>query len=116
MRDLHTRTTPVNGAERVTLADDPVSMTEMTAEDLAHHVREAKRDRALADIAVMLWDTAKAVEPIVEMISARLLRWAALGVSAALAFQAMRVAAEWERLAVVAAFMLLTPVVIRFGK
>ena len=72
---------------------------------------EVRRDRHLAQIAVMLLDTAKVLDPVVTMISRRLLAWAALGASVALAVMALR-APSWERLAILAVFMLLSTLLV----
>lgn len=98
-----------------------VDLRELVADDAAppvpslplpQQVREVKRDRALAHITVMVLDAAKVLEPLLEIITARLLRWAALGASVGLAFLALR-APSWERLAVLAVFMLLAPYLVR---
>jgi len=80
--------------------------------ELAVH---ARRDRHLAQIAVMLLDTAKVLDPIVKMLSLRLLAWAALGSSVALAVMALR-QPSWERLAVLAVFMLLSTLLVHQGR
>lgn len=119
VRDLarESHRTTSNGHDRLALeAETEDRASELTATDLAREVRAAKRDQTLASIAVMLWDTAKALEPVIEMLSARMLRWAALGVSSALAFVAMRPAEHWERLAVLGAFMLLAPWIVGWRK
>lgn len=80
--------------------------------ELAVH---ARRDRHLAQIAVMLLDTAKVLDPLVKMLSLRLLAWAALGSSVALAVMALR-SPSWERLAVLAVFMLLSTLLVHQGR
>ena len=81
----------------------------------SQQLREAKRDRALAQIASLLLSSARALDPLVGLISARLLHWVALGVAAGLAFQALR-NPTWERLAVVACFMILCPWMLKGAK
>jgi len=113
-----------NGAQaqdRLELGDDPVTDApeSVPAPPPAHQVREVKRDRALAHMAGLILDVSRTVEPLVELISARLLRWAALGASVALAFSALRgmtgpwESAPWGRVVVLAVFMLLVPWLLR---
>ena len=105
----------VNGQERLDLGEE-VDLRALAAPDPpTMALREAKRDRALAHIAVMLLDATKVLEPLLEVISARLLRWVALGASVALAFAALR-NPSWERLAVLGVFMVLCPLLLRFGR
>ena len=111
MREL-ARELVQNGAaaqDRLDLGDDlPLQSAPEAPVPSPAQLREVKRDRALAHIAVMLLDATKVLEPLLEVISARLLRWAALGASVALAFAALR-APSWEKLAVLAVFMVLAP-------
>lgn len=102
---------PNGSQERLDLGDEPspVPAAEVPA---PRQLREVKRDRALAHIAVLLMDATKVLEPLIEVISARLLRWVALGSAVALAFAALRTP-SWERLAVLAVFMLLCPWLLR---
>ena len=115
MRDV-LREVSRNGAdqqERLDLGDEPVA--DPTPPPTTQQVREVKRDRALAQIAVMLLDATRMLEPLVELISARLLRWVALFASVALAFVALR-APSWEKLAVLAVFMVLAPLLLRVSR
>jgi len=94
---------------------------ETSAEDRAHleaveeQIRTTRREQRQAGIAVMLLDTAKVLEPIVELLCDRALRWAALGCTVTLAAFAMR-NPTWERAAIMAGFAILAPWVIRRGK
>lgn len=94
---------------------EPVDRLNLEDLELAQTVperpAEARRDRHLAQIAVMLLDTAKVLDPVVTMISKRLLAWAALGASVALAVMALR-EPSWERLSVLAVFMLLSTLLV----
>lgn len=90
---------------------DRLNLDELAQERMTDTPAEVRRDRHLAQIAVMLLDTAKALDPIVKMISSRLLAWAALGASVTLAVMALRTP-SWERLAVLAVFMLLSTLLV----
>jgi len=70
--------------------------------------RTVQRDKGVAEMAVLMIETAKMVEPVVTMIGGRVLRWATLGVAATLAFRAMQ-EPSWERAAIAGGFMLLSP-------
>ena len=121
-RELLREKVETNGAnvDRLDLSDDepeaagdPAPPTGRPAPSAAQ-LREAKRDRVLSHIAVLLLESTRALEPLLDVISARLMRWAALGASIALAFMAIRQAVEaWERLAVVGIFMLLVTLFLR---
>lgn len=76
--------------------------------------RQVRRDQKLAEIAVMLLDAAKVLEPVVELISVRALRWVAMLGSLGLAAYALK-SPSWERLAIVAVFMVLAPFLARRG-
>ena len=73
---------------------------------------EARRDRGLATMAHLLVGTAQLLEPIVSVLSRRLLGWATLIASLGLAVYAMR-EPRWERLAVLGVFMLLAPWIVK---
>ena len=104
MRDLHAvDPTPLRDPVRLEL-DDPA---QVDAELLT-----VRRDQRLAGIAVMLLDAAKILEPIVELLCDRALRWAALLATVGLTAYALR-APSWERLATVAVFAVLVPWIIR---
>ncbi len=108
-RRLASRTVGDNGEPVDRLNLDEV---ELGPPELPVH---ARRDRHLAQIAVMLLDTAKVLDPLVKMLSLRLLAWAALGSSVALAVMALR-QPSWERLAVLAVFMLLSTLLVHQGR
>ena len=91
---------------------DRLNLDDLELDRVAETPAEARRDRRLAHIAVMLLDTAKVLDPIVKMISMRLLAWAALGASVALAVMALR-DPSWERLSILAVFMLLSTLLVR---
>ena len=63
----------------------------------------------------MLLDSAKLLEPIVQMISERLLRWVALGAAVALAFKVLQ-DPSYETLAVLGVYMTLAPLLLRLGR
>lgn len=94
---------------------DRLDLTDLELQRGPETPAEVRRDRHLAQIAVMLLDTAKVLDPIVKMLSLRLLAWAALGASVALAVMALR-SPSWERLAVLAVFMLLSTLLIHQGR
>jgi len=110
-RRLASRSLGDNGEPPDRLNLDEVEVEPSGAELVVH----ARRDRHLAQIAVMLLDTAKVLDPIVKMLSLRLLAWAALGSSVALAVMALR-QPSWERLAVLAVFMLLSTLLVHQGR
>jgi len=91
--------------------EPPVDRLNLEDVELPETPAAARRDRRLAQIAVMLLDTAKVLEPVVAIISRRLLAWAALGASVALAVMALR-EPSWERLSVLAVFMLLSTLLV----
>ena len=90
---------------------DRLNLDDLEPRDIPETPAEARRDRRLAQIAVMLLDTAKVLEPVVAIISRRLLAWAALGASVAIAVIALR-EPSWERLSVLAVFMLLSTLLV----
>lgn len=90
---------------------DRLNLDDLELERLPETPAAAQRDRRLAQIAVMLLDTAKVLDPVVKMISSRLLAWAALGASVAIAVIALR-EPSWERLSVLAVFMLLSTLLV----
>lgn len=92
---------PSNGA--VLEMEEPSGSTPAVA-------RSIRRDKQLAEVAVLLIDTARMIEPIVGMLSGKALRWAALGLSSWLAFYALQ-HPSWERLAILGAFMLASPLI-----
>lgn len=81
-------------------------------------VREAKRDRAIAHLAVLMMDTVRMIEPVCAMLSGLLLRWAALGTSFALAMIVLRIGnlTSQEKVAVLVGYMVLIPWVLRGKK
>lgn len=109
MRDLHA----VNGAPTVT--EDEGTTPEQLASDVDEKIRAARREQRQATMAVMLLDTAKVLEPLIELLCDRALRWAALACTVTLAAFAMR-NPTWERAAIMAGFAILAPWVIRRGK
>jgi len=118
MRDLHLREAPANGEphmERVDLRgleDEAPSAPTLAAVD--SQLRTVRREQKVAGIAVMLLDAAKMIEPVVELLSDRLLRWTALAASVGLSAYALHTASlHWERLAIVGAFGVLAPWIIR---
>lgn len=110
-RRLASRSLGDNGDPPDRLNLDEVEVAQEGSELAVH----AQRDRRLAQIAVMLLDTAKVLDPLVKMLSLRLLAWAALGSSVALAVMALR-QPSWERLAVLAVFMLLSTLLVHQGR
>ena len=107
MRDLHV-------AERKPL--------EMTLEDdepepaaLEQQIRTVRREQKVAGLAVMLLDAAKVLEPVVELLSDKALRWAALLSTVGLTFYALK-DPSWERAAIVGGFAILAAWVLRRGR
>lgn len=111
MRDLHPRglVADPNGAQaRVDLTDEP----EHAAPEVPGELGRVTRDRGLAEIAVMLLDTARVLEPIVSLASTKALRW--LVVFASIGLTGYTLAhPSWERGAIVAGFMLLANLLVR---
>ncbi len=117
MRDLHTETEVSPNGARVDLGPEPEA-ARPTPPELAHldqQYRAVRRDQKIAGMAVMLLDAAKLLEPVVELLCDRALRWAALLSTVALSAYALRTP-SWERLAIVATFALLAPWIIRRGR
>lgn len=113
MRDLHVRGANGAGPEAEVDLGEPEPTT--PAGDLTQPIRQARRDQKIASMTVMLLDAAEMVRPLVDLLHSRMLRWFALGASVALAFAALR-APTWERLAILATFMLLSTIMLRGGK
>jgi hypothetical protein len=112
MRDLTTETHRATNGDGPPILDmDPPEISDEASlrQARAQH-RVVKRDKALAEIAVLLIDSARMLEPIVTLLSGRALRWASLIAAMVLASQAMR-DPSWERLAVLAGFMILSPLI-----
>ena len=112
MRDLH-----AVGAERAPLSleldlDTEPAQERVNVPEIERQIRGARRDQQIAGVAVMLLDAAKMVEPIVELLCDRALRWASLGSFVGLTFYALR-DPSWERAAICGAFATLAPWVIR---
>ncbi len=104
MRDLTVEKHRVNG-------DGPVDDLDLPTDDRDPEPmqrRVVRRDQKLAEIAVLMIDTTRMIEPVVTMLGGRVLRWATLGVAATLAFRAMQ-DPSWERAAIAGGFMLLSP-------
>lgn len=108
-RRLASRVVGDNGEPTV----DRLNLDEVELEQ-GEHPAEVRQEKRLAHIAVMLLDTAKVLDPVVKMLSQRLLTWAALGASVALAVRALN-EPSWERLAVLGTFMLLATLLVRWG-
>lgn len=104
-RDLHLAGEPTPDVTRV----------ELGPEDLDQQIRTVRREQRLAGIAVMLLDTTKILEPVVELLCDRALRWVALLSTVWLTALALR-DPSWERGAIVAAFAILAPWIIRKGR
>lgn len=100
MRDLHAVAGGLPETEETTPAE--------LAADVDEKIRAVRREQRQAGIAVMLLDTAKVLEPLIELLCDRALRWAALGCTLGLAIYAMR-QPSWERAAIVAGFAILSP-------
>jgi len=115
MRDLHSEAPP-NGAppDRVELDDDEPLRLNLSAGDARQAARVERRDRALASTAVLMIDTAKYLEPLLAVLTVTLLRWAALAGAVALAVLAIR-EPRWEKVAALAVYMILVPLLVRKG-
>ena len=100
--------------DRLDLDDQYVAQAVEPAGVDSRQVREVKRDRALAHIAVMLLDVARAIQPVVAVFSGRLFLLIALLSSVWLTHLAMREPTV-ERIAGVAGFMILATFLLRFG-
>lgn len=122
MRDLAKETPAVNGSARVQalaaslLTDDeaPEAPAEVRQPEpeVVRKIAEARQDQSLAHIAGLMVRATRALEPVVALLSRRLLGWATLGAGVGLAIFAMR-EPQWERLAVLAVFMILAPWLVR---
>lgn len=85
-------------------ADTPRAALDRRTLEIA--MRISRHDNRLASVAVLLLDAAQQLYPMADMLSKLSLRWAALGISSALAFYAATHATmPWERLAITGAFM-----------
>lgn len=78
-------------------------------------LRSVRREQRAATVAGMLLDAQKLVEPFIELLCDRALRWAALISTVGLTAYALK-APSWERLATVAVFAVLAPWIIRKGR
>jgi len=110
MRDLtaeHRRTPNGDGPTALDL-DVPEAPDETTVRQERSTRRTVNRDKGLAEMALLMMETAKMIEPVVTLIGARVLRWATLGVASGLMFYAI-LHPSWERAAIAAGFMLLSP-------
>ena len=101
------------GQDRVDLRAEEAAVPELPRQD-PRPFREVKRDRALAHIAVMLLDVARAIQPVVAVFSGRFFVLIALLSSVWLTYLAMREPTV-ERIASVAGFMLLATFLLRYG-
>ena len=105
MRDLTTELhRPMNGDGPTDIDLDPSEIPTPTT----RRQREIRRDKGLAEMAVLMIETTKIIEPVVTLIGGRILRWATLGVASSLAFYAIS-HPSWERAAIAAGFLLLSP-------
>ena len=112
MRDLHAvggERRPLEATLELTEELGPASPN---GHDLDRQIRVVQREQKMAGIAVMLLDAAKMVEPVVELLCDRALRWAALLATVGLTAYALK-QPSWERAAIVAGFAVLAPWVIR---
>lgn len=117
MRDLHATgaQAAANGdGARLDLEEDDGAPQRVTPAPERESYRAVRRDQKLAEIAVMLLDAARILEPVVELLCNRALRWALLACDVGLAFYAVRFP-SWERLYIVVAFMVLSPLVLLAG-
>jgi hypothetical protein len=115
MRDLHVPARSGNGAGAEAEMDLGEPETSMPLGDLTQPIRQARRDQKIASITVMLLDAAEMVKPLVDLLHTRMLRWFALAASLVLAWKALS-QPSWERLAIVATFMLLATFMLRGGR
>ena len=100
--------------DRLDLGGEVLEQVPEMAQSDPRQFREVKRDRALAHIAVMLLDVARAIQPVVAVFSGRLFLLIALLASVWLTHIAMREPTV-ERIASVAGFMILATFLLRFG-
>jgi len=108
MRDLHlAKGEPMPTESRVPLDAEPL--------DIDQQLTTVRREQRVAGMAVMLLDAAKVLEPVVELLSDKALRWAALGSTVGLTAYALR-EPSWERAAIVGGFGLLAAWVLRKGR
>ncbi len=115
MRDLHAVGPERPPFEATLELSEETERASAPAPDLERQYRAVRREQTIAGVAVMLLDAAKMVEPVIELLCDRALRWAALGSTVGLAFYALR-SPSWERLAIVATVGVLAPWIIRRGK
>lgn len=108
MRDLNLEQHRVPNGDGPSVLDGEIEPSAAESQSMRTRQRVVRRDQKLAEIAVLMIDTTRMIEPVVTMIGGRVLRWATLGVAATLAFHAMQ-APTWERAAIAGGFMLLSP-------
>ena len=125
-RDL-TRETGDNGyieGDRVDLNDGdeeqlkPGRIVEVASpRRAAIEVMEAQRDHYVAAMCRLILDTVKIIEPLLEMVSARVLAFVAMGAAIALTAYTLRMLDDgWQRVSVLGGFLVLSAWVVRRGR
>jgi len=95
------------------------SLAQRVAEIVEPAVAElvtARRDKWLARIAVHLIETAKLLDPITRIVVTRVLTLAAYASAVGVTCYALVLARDWERVAILVAFLALCALVIRRGQ
>lgn len=116
VRDLQAHgQVPLNGIEPSVLdlhpEDDRGPSPEMLA-SLATQRRVVKRDQKLSEMAVLLIDTAKMIEPVVSLMGGQIMRWGIMGSVVYITAYALA-HPSWERGAIAGGFMLLSLLLLR---
>jgi hypothetical protein len=108
MRDLTLETHRALNGDGAAVDTPPSDPDEAALQQMRSRHRVVQRDRGIAEMAVLMIETARMVEPVVAMIGSRVLRCAVLGISAWLTFYSVTHAAtSWERGALIGGFMVL---------
>lgn len=76
----------------------------------------ARRDKWLARIAVNLIETAKLLDPLTRIVVTRVLTLASYAAAVGVTCYALALAHDWERVAILVAFLALCALVIRRGQ
>lgn len=115
MRDLHAVGAERRPLEETLVLDEEVGAPVANPAALDQQLRTVRREQRAAGIAVMLYDAAAFIKPVLDLLSDRGLVWAAFFALVGLSAYALR-HPSWERLATVAVFALMAPWIIRRGR
>jgi hypothetical protein len=116
MRDLAQEGARGNGASEMEDVTTPLveRAAAIDGRVLRNALLKAQRDKRLSDVAVMLLDTAKMLDPVVEIVSSKLLRWAAMAAAVYFTFYALR-EPSWERASIIGVFLVCARVLLGKG-